>query len=107
MITILYHLKGFRIMKKVMLYLFEEMDRNEIHEELYRVLSLPEYYGRNLDALHDCLTDISEDTVLAVYLPDDRSTYMDRLCRVLRDAELENRHLAVVFNDPAENADDL
>ncbi len=91
-------------MKKVMIYLAEEMDRYEIHEELYQALSLPEYYGRNLDALHDCLTDIHEDTVLAVYLPEDRTSYMERLCRVLRDAEEENRHLAVIFSDPDENA---
>ncbi len=31
------------------------------HEYLARTLRLPAYYGRNLDALHDCLTDLSRD----------------------------------------------
>jgi len=30
--------------------------RDDLHEVLARVLELPEHYGRNLDALWDCLT---------------------------------------------------
>ena len=29
------------------------------HEYLAKTLRLPDYYGKNLDALHDCLTDLS------------------------------------------------
>ena len=29
------------------------------HEELARALAFPDYYGRNLDALHDCLGDLN------------------------------------------------
>lgn len=29
----------------------------ELHSELARILSFPEYYGANFDALFDCLTD--------------------------------------------------
>jgi ribonuclease inhibitor len=31
------------------------------HAYLAKTLRLPDYYGRNLDALHDCLTDLSRD----------------------------------------------
>ncbi len=31
-------------------------DKKEIHDILTRALDLPPYYGRNLDALWDCLT---------------------------------------------------
>jgi ribonuclease inhibitor len=31
--------------------------RKEFHEAVRRVLPCPEYYGNNLDALHDVLTD--------------------------------------------------
>jgi hypothetical protein len=31
----------------------------EMHADLHRKLSLPAYYGRNLDALNDCLGDLS------------------------------------------------
>ena len=30
----------------------------ETHRYLCRTLRLPAYYGHNLDALHDCLTDL-------------------------------------------------
>jgi ribonuclease inhibitor len=31
---------------------------DQTHEYLAKTLRLPDYYGRNLDALHDCLTDL-------------------------------------------------
>ena len=34
----------------------------EFHRILAKALSFPEWYGMNLDALYDCLTDISEET---------------------------------------------
>ena len=30
-----------------------------IHEQLAQALQFPDFYGRNLDALYDCLTDCS------------------------------------------------
>lgn len=33
-------------------------ERKAAHEYLQRVLSLPEHYGHNLDALYDCLTEM-------------------------------------------------
>ncbi|MBR5423052.1 MAG: barstar family protein [Clostridia bacterium] len=39
----------------------------ELHETFAASLELPDYFGRNMDALHDCLTDIFEPvTVIAV-----------------------------------------
>lgn len=31
----------------------------ELHEALKEAFEFPDYYGGNLDALHDCLTDIA------------------------------------------------
>ena len=33
----------------------------EVHAYLKEVISFPDYYGANLDALPDCLTDMSEE----------------------------------------------
>lgn len=36
------------------------LTREDAHEYLQEILGLPEYYGRNLDALYDCLSDMEE-----------------------------------------------
>ena len=39
----------------------------ELHRVFAETLSFPDYYGKNLDALRDCLTDVREPvTVIAV-----------------------------------------
>ena len=37
----------------------------DAHDALARALAFPDYYGHNLDALHDCLTDL-DDTSLVI-----------------------------------------
>ena len=32
-------------------------DKKQLHQALYEALALPEWYGHNLDALFDCLTE--------------------------------------------------
>ena len=65
----------------------------EVHAYLKEVLSFPDYYGANLDALHDCLTDISEDT--EILTASSGQDYESGFLRVLRDASLTNRHLKI------------
>ena len=40
------------------------MDKESLHAALQHSLSFPNYYGANLDALYDCLTELEEDTHL-------------------------------------------
>ena len=44
-------------------------DRQSMHDYLAQVLELPEYYGRNLDALHDCLGELAPCRVTLQNLP--------------------------------------
>lgn len=46
-------------MKEYVLDCLNVRTRGELHDALALSLELPEYYGRNLDALYDCLTDMS------------------------------------------------
>lgn len=36
------------------------------HEYIAKALSFPAYYGKNLDALDDCLTELSRDTAVII-----------------------------------------
>ena len=38
----------------------EISERKQLHETLAAALNFPEYYGKNLDALFDCLTELPE-----------------------------------------------
>ena len=66
----------------------------EIHKILAQQLEFPEWYGGNLDALHDCLTDLREETDLSMVHPEALLETLGpaygRLCRVLSDAAEEN-----------------
>ena len=73
--------------------------REELHAALARELALPDWYGGNLDALYDCLTDLGEETVLRVVhrevLEEKLGPTARGLMQVLADAEAENPWLRV------------
>lgn len=73
------------------IYLCEE---EKAHEYLKDKLDLPEYYGRNLDALYDCLTDFS-DTHIEIKVPNNKTIYFGRVLRVFKAADRENENLIV------------
>ena len=86
-------------------------NRRGLHKYLQRALALPDYYGKNLDALFDCLTDLHEDVELVVEHPEALEQtlgfYARSLNIVLRRASQENPHLKVtVLSDPAPEAVD-
>jgi ribonuclease inhibitor len=65
----------------------------EIHDILARELNFPAWYGRNLDALHDCLTDLKDVELVLIGWPDEG--YLSRVRRVIVAAAWENDHLSV------------
>lgn len=89
-------------MKRIVLD-FEGMNsKEELQEYLAKQMEFPFYYGKNLDALYDCLTDIGEPTAVACNLPTVQEgslmeDYLKRLYRTFRDAETDNENLAVFF----------
>lgn len=47
-------------MKKYIIDFFGVATRRQAHELIADILGFPEYYGRNLDALFDCLMELPE-----------------------------------------------
>lgn len=71
----------------------------EIHRTLADALSFPEWYGGTLDALHDCLCELSENTCITLRHTDELSETLGpafpRLCRVLLTSAEENPYLKI------------
>ena len=75
----------------------------DLHRALAEGLHFPAWYGGNLDALHDCLTDLNEPSELIVRGEASLSELLGRRAdafrRVLRDSAAENPLLTVRWED--------
>ena len=64
--------------------------RENLHELLAEQLALPEWYGKNLDALFDCLTEPGEEIFLVVHgweaLEETLGGYARTVLRLLEEA---------------------
>lgn len=65
------------------------------HDALVEAFGFPAYYGRNLDALNDCLGDIGEDTAVIVTDMGSADENGRRILTVLWDSARENPHLSL------------
>ena len=66
--------------------------RKAAHEELKRAMGLPEWYGRNLDALYDLASTMKgEATLIDSRVPlKELGEYGERLIETLKDADRDN-----------------
>ena len=77
---------------------------DELHEKIAKTIPVPDYYGANLDALHDVLTEQSEGWIIIFSSASVPGTtmgkYMQKLRRMCAAAAEENEGLLeVVFED--------
>ena len=66
------------------------VSRKETHEYLKETFGLPEYYGENLDALHDCLEEMTDWEVEVIHADDMLAAlgrYGELLLQVLSDVK--------------------
>ena len=73
-------------------------EKAQTHRYLAEMLALPDYYGRNLDALYDCLTDLDETEIRFVNLEEAGGSYFSRVLSVFREAEIENPKLHLFYD---------
>ena len=64
-------------------------DTAKVHDYLKEMLPFPEYYGNNLDALHDCLTDLN-DLEITITSPDEDGAIFQKILRVFKAADRKN-----------------
>ena len=77
----------------------EMTDRQRTHDYLASKLQLPEYYGRNLDALYDLLTERGEELEIRLFhveaIKEQLGTYGVKLLHTLLEAECNHLPLTV------------
>jgi ribonuclease inhibitor len=82
-------------MKTVTLALARMQSIRQLHKYLRAELELPDYYGENLDALYDCLTEVCEPVILKIPQAVALGWYGARLLTVVQDAAAANPNLQV------------
>ena len=76
-------------------------NRAAAHAYLQKVLPLPEYYGRNLDALYDCLTEMPE-AVLVLEHRKEVTPYGEAAAQTAEDAARANPALLIAYDEDPE-----
>ena len=88
-------------MRKINLDIEKMRSLTMLHKYLHTALALPEYYGANLDALFDCLTELAEPTELVVprQVADEAylGWYGQQFLQMLQDAAEENTALKITL----------
>lgn len=92
-------------MKKVALNCEKLLERKQAHLYLAEMLEFPEYYGKNLDALFDCLMELGECTIVLQGEAELRQTdgYGIKILKVLEEAAQENPGLRLEIQAEEDN----
>lgn len=84
-------------MKQVTIDCSAITDRAAMHSALAEALSFPGWYGRNLDALYDCLTELGEATELILTDWDPTTAWADAFAEVFEEAAGDNPCLVITM----------
>ena len=89
------------MVKKVILNCEKLLQRKQAHLYLAEMLDFPDYYGKNLDALYDCLTEIRECTIVleGEAILRGSENYGAKVVKVLKEAAHANPCLKLELQD--------
>ena len=77
-------------------------NKEGFHTAMEKTLEFPSWYGKNLDALHDCLTEVFTDTQLIFrnwcFLEESLGHYAASARRAMIHAEKENPCITIFFD---------
>ena len=94
-----------RFIRRILLTEEKIRDKEAMAAFMKDALMLPDYFGGNLDALSDLLSEIDTETVFEIAgeelrrIADD--AYAAKTLHVLKRAEEENPHIHLQLHDPA------
>jgi len=75
--------------------------RRELHRALAQTLRFPDWYGGNLDALFDCLTDLETPTALTLTgwhtLEEVLEEYGRKVLQTMQEAAEENEDFRLIL----------
>ena len=69
----------------------------DFHDALVEALVLPQWYGSNLDALYDCLTELPEAVHLILKNWDDAADFAPDFESVFEDAQSETTDFTIQY----------
>ena len=88
-------------MKNVVIDCEKLLQKEQAHLYLAEVFDFPDYYGKNLDALFDCLTELGECTIVLGGESILRETdgYGIKVLKVLEEASRVNSNLSLKIQE--------
>lgn len=72
-------------------------DKKTTHEYLKEKMHFPDYYGANLDALYDCLTDIDDAEIHFINVRD-AGEYFDKIKGVFTEASDYSGEITITYD---------
>lgn len=67
-------------------------DASFVHDYLKQQLEFPDYYGKNFDALYDCLTDL-DGVEITIKTPSEDGAVFQKVVRIFQAAAAANEHI--------------
>lgn len=86
-------------MKKYIVDFRKVNNREEAHEELKTSLNFPDYYGKNLDALNDCLSEIVSEHLIYILTYKETFEGFDDIMKVFDDNKINYERIIELKED--------